>query len=281
MTIMGWMTRIRAALRGKGPAGAEPAPTWLELWSPEMGQDYASFWDNMARDRAGAYLAVAGDPFGQSATEESLSRHGRETADIIAEVLEIGPQDRVLEVGVGVGRIAEHLAPRCGHFTGVDISENMIKFAQERLARFPNVSLKALPRSDLSLFEDSSFDKAYAQIVLIHLDREDAFIYMEEVFRVLSPGGRAWFQFYNLLHPRGFKEFKFAVHFMREKGAKTRGRVHCYTAAEVRFLVEQAGFRVREDLSALAPLKQTFSFSIPDTDWEFYLIAVGEKPGGS
>ena len=244
-----------------------------------MGQDYRSFWDNMAKDRDSAYLAVAGLPFGAPATEESLSRHGRETAEIIADTLTIGPGHDVLEIGVGVGRIAEHIAPRCRSFYGIDISDNMIRIARERMAAQKNATFTAHGRSDLSLFADASLDRVYCQVVLIHLDREDAFHYLRESFRALRPGGLAWFQFYNLLHPRGFREFRFAVDYMVQKGGKTRGRVHCYTAAEVRFLVEQAGFKVREDLSALAPVDQNFSYPIPDKDWEFYLIAVGEKVG--
>lgn len=275
---MGIIDRIRAAFARPEKSEESPGDT-EELWSPEMGQDYRRFWDNMARDRAGAYLAVAGEPFGSPATEESLSAHGRDTAAIISRVLDIGGSDRVLEVGVGVGRIAEHVAPLCASFTGMDISENMIGIARQRLARFSNVELHSHPKSDLSLFADSTFDRVYFQVVLIHLDREDAFNYMREALRVLKPGGLAWFQFYNLLHPGGFKEFKFAVDYMVEKGGKTRGRVHCYTALEVRHLVTAAGFRIREERSWLELAEQKFSFEIPDTDWEYYLIATGEKPG--
>jgi ubiquinone/menaquinone biosynthesis C-methylase UbiE len=271
---MGLFARVKAALRG--PALEKTART--ELWSPELGQDYQTFWNNMARDRAGAYLAVAGAPFGQPATEESLSEHGRATAEIIRRELEIGASDRVLEVGVGVGRIAEHIASHCGRFTGVDISANMIALGRERLARFANAELHVLERSDLSRFPDASFDRVYFQVVLIHLDREDAFHYLRETRRVLAPGGRAWFQFYNLLHPRGFREFLFTVDYMVAKGGKTRGRVHCYTAAEVRMLIAQAGLLLREDRSHLEPVDQRFDFEVPDTDWEYYLLAVAEKP---
>lgn len=275
---MGVVQRIKELLGGGGKAPEQEADP--ELWSPRLGQDYRNFWDNMARDRQSAYLAVAGEPYGRPATEETLSAHGLETAKIISERLGIGPGDRVLEVGVGVGRIAQHVAPRCQSFTGIDISENMIEIAKERMAGFDNVTLTAHTKSDLSLLADGSFDKAFFQVVLIHLDREDAFHYMRETARVLAPGGLAWFQFYNLLHPRGFREFKFAVDYMVEKGGKTRGRVHCYTAPEVRALVEAAGLRIREELSCLEEQEQEFPFAIPDTDWEYYLIAVGEKQKG-
>jgi ubiquinone/menaquinone biosynthesis C-methylase UbiE len=251
-----------------------------ELWHPEMGQEYKSFWDNMAKDKAGAYLAVAGEPFGEPATDESISAHGKDTAEIINNTLNIGQQDRALEVGVGVGRIAEHVAPLCKSFTGTDISENMIRYSSERLKKYENIDLRVNEKCDLSMFADESFDKIYIQVVMIHLDREDAFHYMRESYRTLAPGGRAWFQFYNLLNPGGFREFKFAVDYMVEKGGKTRGRVHCYTSPEVRFLVEAAGFKINEDLSHLEEKEQNYKFQIPDTDWEYYLIAVCEKPAG-
>lgn len=274
---MGLLKKIRAAVQGH-PGLPEPTPP-VELWSPELGDDYRSFWNNMARDKPSAFVAVAGSPFGQPPTEESITAHGLDSARIIMKTLEIGPADAVLEVGVGVGRLAEHLAPRCGQFTGLDISSNMIRIARDRLARFPNVKLLAHERSDLSPFPDHSFHKVFFQVVLIHLDREDAYHYMRETFRVLAPGGLAWFQFYNLQHPKGFQEFKFAVDYAVAKGRATRGRVHCYTAEEVRFLVSSLGFRIQEERSFLAAVNQKFPFAVPDTDWESYLIAVGKKPG--
>jgi len=269
--------RFKSWLRKDDGQSEEELPE--ELWSPEMGSDYERFWDNMARDRSGAYLAVAGEPFGEPATEESLSAHGKASADIIRGMLSIGPEDRVLEVGVGVGRLAEHIAGHCKSFTGIDISKNMVRIARERLGVFNNVHFESHNKSDLSLFGDAEFDKVIFQVVLIHLDREDVFNYLRETERILSPGGLAWFQFYNLLHPRGFQEFRFAVDYMVEKGGKTRGRVHCYTAPEVRCLVEQAGLRVRDDLSALEMVEQDFGFEVPDRDWDYYLIAIGEKDG--
>ncbi len=277
MTDMSMVERLKSWFRrNEGESSEENTE---ELWSPEMGNDYERFWDNMARDRSGAYLAVAGEPFGKPATEDSLSAHGKASADIIRGTLSIGPEDRVLEVGIGVGRLAEHIAGHCKSFTGIDISKNMIDICRQRMKDFNNVRLESHNKSDLSLFGDSCFDKVIFQVVLIHLDREDVFNYLRETHRVLSPGGLAWFQFYNLLHPQGFREFRFAVDYMLEKGCKTRGRVHCYTVPEVRCLVEQAGLRVREDLSALSMVEQDFGFQVPDRDWDYYLIAIGEKDG--
>jgi ubiquinone/menaquinone biosynthesis C-methylase UbiE len=259
------------------PADPPPEPE-PEVFSLALGQTYSEYWDNLARDRQTAYFGVAGRPFGEPATEASLDRHGEASARIIAQKLAIGPEDRVLEVGVGVGRLAKSIAPQCRHFTGVDISGRMIAIARERLAGLENVHLLALDSSGLARFPANCFDKVYFQVVLIHLDREDVFRYLEETGRVLRPGGRAWFQFYNLLHPGGFREFRHAVEFLAAKGDKLRGRAQCATPAEVRKLVAEAGLRLCEEMSHLAEVEQRFDFAIPDRDWEFYLIAVAEKP---
>jgi len=246
----------------------------------ELGSSYGRYWDRLARTKQLAYFAVAGLPFGENPTDENIEEHGRQTAELIIKTLEISAEDDVLEVGVGVGRLAGHIAKKCRSFTGIDISKQMVKFAKKRLRAQENIRLIHHPKSDLSLFPEASFDKVYFQIVLIHLDREDAFHYLCETFRVLRPGGKAWFQFYNLLHPDGFKEFKYAVELSRKLGGKLRGRVQLYTSDEVRKFVSEAGFRILEDKSHLERLEQKYAFTPPDKHWYYYLIAIGEKPLG-
>ncbi len=270
--MLGRILRKEEQLDLKDPKVAE------EIFRLELGSTYRKYWDRLARTKQLAYFAVAGLPFGENPTDANLEEHGKQTAGIIARKLGIGKEDEVLEVGVGVGRLAGHIAQSCKGFTGIDISKQMIKFAGKRLSGLKNIRLIAHPKSDLSLFPDQTFDKVYFQIVLIHLDREDAFHYLRESFRVLRPGGKAWFQFYNLLHPDGFKEFKYAVDLSQKLGGKLRGRVQLYTADEARKFVEEAGFKILEDRSYLEKLDQKYEFTPPDTHWFYYLIAVAEKP---
>ena len=109
----------------------EPAPDAPpEFFSVEMGNTYEDFWDAMAHTQEGAYLGVAGEPFGEQATNDSIRKHGAPTADVIARKLELSESDVVLEIGVGVGRIAEHIAPRVTEIHGIDVSANMIARAR-------------------------------------------------------------------------------------------------------------------------------------------------------
>jgi SAM-dependent methyltransferase len=69
---------------------------------------------------------------------------------------------RVLEVGCGIGRFAQALAPEVASFTGIDVSKNMIRVARERCANLPNVTLAVTSGDDLGQCADRSFDLVLA-----------------------------------------------------------------------------------------------------------------------
>src|SRR5690606_33993014 len=135
-----------------------------------------------------------------SANEEVARLTGAYTARQVACDLDLGCSDRVLELECGVGRIGRELAPCDVNWQGTDISANMLAVARERLAGFPNVDLAELRRSRLDGIADASLTKAYCVAVFIHMDKEDFFLYLEELARVLEPGGLLFFDTWNLAH---------------------------------------------------------------------------------
>jgi cyclopropane fatty-acyl-phospholipid synthase-like methyltransferase len=249
-----------------------------ELFKPETGRTYKEFWEKVAETKEGAYLGVAGTLFDQPLDDEDMDIDGEAVARVIGDTLAVGPDHKVLEIGVGVGRIAQHIAPRCGEFHGVDISQNMVDVASRRLEGCDNVHLRAVDRTGLEPYADGTFDRVYCQIVMIHIDREDVYQYMTEAFRVLKPGGRAWFQTNNLLAPSGFACFQGVVEEVKAQGQANRGRVHFLTSPELRRYVEGAGFTVREEESHLEMVTQRYPFLQPSPQWDHFLIAVAEKP---
>lgn len=165
-------------------------------------KDYKRIWNNLSAsfNDAAFYVCCIDD-------EDEIRKNGAITSEFLRSVLQIGPEDKVLEIGCGVARIGKELAPHCKEWHGVDISGNMIRHARERAADVPNIYLHELPDNSLSIFPDESFDCVYATIVFMHLDKMDMFTYMREAFRVLKIGGRAYFDTYNLLAPDGWREF--------------------------------------------------------------------------
>jgi ubiquinone/menaquinone biosynthesis C-methylase UbiE len=103
-----------------------------------------------------------------------------------------GEGDRVLEVGSGVGWIMQGMIeayPTVEEVVGLDISENMIRRAQERWtharARWELYDGLHFP------FPDGHFQVVYSCAALQHVEKHHAFFIFKEIQRVLAPGGHA------------------------------------------------------------------------------------------
>jgi SAM-dependent methyltransferase len=201
---------------------------------------YKDFWDRQASTPESAISAVDG-----SQSEEVVQHTGRWSADQVRAALDIQPEDSVLELGCGIGRIGRELASRCRHWTGVDISENMIRHARERMEHLENVSFHRLQRSSLDMLEDNSIDKAYSIAVFCHMDKEDLYLYMQELNRVVRPGGTIFVETWNLAHPIGWRRWAYEplVWSSADQGQrKDVARNQFCTAEEFELYVSYAGF---------------------------------------
>jgi len=223
--------------------------------------NYKAFWDDKASTTIGALLAVDG-----SASEDVARLTGAYTARQVDSALEFAPSDRVLELGCGVGRIGLQIAPKVARWEGADISANMLEVARSRLAAQTNVAFNELKRSRLDGIADASFDKAYSVAVFIHMDKEDFFLYIEELARVLKPGGLLYFDTWNLASPVGWRRFMLEVEQHRNADPSQRkdvARNQFSTPEEVRAFLEHAGFETLLTMS--------------DSPW---VQTVALKPGG-
>jgi SAM-dependent methyltransferase len=73
---------------------------------------------------------------------------------------------------------------------GVDVSDEMIRMAEERLRETPNAHPHHSSGSDLAMFPDEKFDLVYSYAVFQHIPgREVVFNYLREARRVLKTGG--------------------------------------------------------------------------------------------
>jgi SAM-dependent methyltransferase len=96
---------------------------------------------------------------------------------------------RVLDVGCGVGRHARYLASQGFACVGIDASEAGLAFARAEAERAGlNIDYRVGPFYALP-FADHSFDAAIAWNVIYHGDREIARRAIDEIARVLVPGG--------------------------------------------------------------------------------------------
>lgn len=169
-------------------------------------QDYKSFWNDKASTDTGAMIAVDG-----SHDERTLRLTGAFTAAQVRAALDPGPADRVFELGCGVGRIGRELAGEVARWHGLDIAENMLGVARQRLAGLGDCAFDALAGPRLAPLADASMDKGYCVAVFIHMDKEDFVLYLREVARALRPGGLFYFDHWNLAHPVGWRRFEFQL----------------------------------------------------------------------
>ncbi|MGB8644605.1 MAG: methyltransferase domain-containing protein [Anaerolineae bacterium] len=107
--------------------------------------------------------------------------------DALIQETHLQPGARVLELGIGTGRIALPLAAKIGRISGVDLSFAMMQVLQSKLAANP-APVDVAQADVLQLpFPENTFDVIYAVHVL-HLVNgwENA---IGEAQRVIKPGG--------------------------------------------------------------------------------------------
>jgi SAM-dependent methyltransferase len=113
--------------------------------------------------------------------------------------IDIDPHWHVLELGCGVGRIAEHFCQDFEYYYGVDISANHVGLAT---TRFSN---KNIHNGEFLLLKEAldnhiDFDLFYSVIVLQHNPPPIIYHLLDRFLSKLKPGGFAFFQLPCHLH---------------------------------------------------------------------------------
>jgi len=109
---------------------------------------------------------------------------GREAA---IRYLDIKPGQHVLEVGIGTG-LNLPLYPAGCLLTGIDLSEEMLRKAHERVAEQGNTNVTLLPMdATVMTFKDDTFDSSVATYTISAVP--DPIGVLREMRRVVKPGG--------------------------------------------------------------------------------------------
>jgi ubiquinone/menaquinone biosynthesis C-methylase UbiE len=174
---------------------------------------------------------------------ELFERTGREQAEALAALLP-SADAVVVDIGCGIGRVARYMAPHCKVLWAVDVSAEMLKMAGERLSDQHNVSFARCTDTRIPDIADESVDFVYSVLVLQHLAREDAFLMLREIRRMLRPGGRAYLTFPNLLSDVYLASF--VTYAESGEAANNPVRARIYTPQEVERLLPAAGLTVSD-----------------------------------
>lgn len=93
---------------------------------------------------------------------------------LFIDSMQLTPAKKVLEIGIGTGRLAARVAPFCLRLTGIDISPKTIRRAKENLSGFPNIEFICADFSEYH-FEET-FDVIYSSLTLLHFENKRHFI---------------------------------------------------------------------------------------------------------
>jgi ubiquinone/menaquinone biosynthesis C-methylase UbiE len=106
----------------------------------------------------------------------------------ITSLINFRKEERVLEIGIGNGRVAFKIAPYVKEVYGIDVDEKILKVARRRLKK-TGLRNVIIVRGDIQCcpFKNDFFDAVLSPWVLHHVDNRKAALL--EVNRMLKNGG--------------------------------------------------------------------------------------------
>jgi SAM-dependent methyltransferase len=115
----------------------------------------------------------------------------------------------VLDFGCGCGRVMRHAAALGDYcFYGVDYNAKLVRWSRDNLP-FARISQNSsMPPLE---FEDSMFDFIYAISIFTHFNEEQHYAWMEELKRILKPGGYMYLTFHGFACMRGLSPEQVSV----------------------------------------------------------------------
>lgn len=191
---------------------------------------------------------------------DEFHTRGRPATVDLAGLLSLKPNQRVLDLGCGIGGPSRYLAKTFGcRVVGVDLMPEFCRVAAmlaERTGLADRVEYRQADALAVP-FEDQSFDVVWSQNVVMNIaDRDRLYA---EIFRLLKPDGR--YAFADVVAGNGGLPH-FPVPWAREPSSSV-----LLTADETRAKLEAAGFRISvfEDQTSVAIAQQKARASVPNS----------------
>ena len=160
---------------------------------------------------------------------------------------------KVLEIGCGLGTDGAQFAEAGAEYTGVDLTAAAVELASKRFQLYGLAGKFQTADAENLEFADESFDLVYSHGVLHHTPETQQAI--DEVHRVLKPGGRAVVMLYH----RDSYNYKINISILRRVGARLLnweagvGLVHRVTGEPRDSLRQHAQLLKTEKQSYLSP----------------------------
>ena len=199
----------------------DPGSLYEALWylghripRPVFDQAFRDVADNqMVTVRSFPSPASGEMGFGVVPGSDIYNRIGDQFVEMLRSLADMRPEDRLLDVGCGFGRIARALASSCAcrQYLGLDVVQYAVAYCRDRISyvngafqfRWIDVANPmyhpggSVPADECVWpVDDASFERCLAASLFTHLRPDHVRRYLAEAFRVLIPGGTfmsSWF----------------------------------------------------------------------------------------
>ncbi len=162
------------------------------MQNADLTEKVRQYWNDHIHD-----LAIAKHPVGTLGFFEDLSEYRFDKLRYLPQVVDFSAYDgkKILEVGCGAGIDLIRFARSGADVIGVDLAETSIDLAQKyfELAGVDG-EFRRMDGEDLE-FDDNTFDVVYAHGVIQYTANAQKLV--NELYRVLKPGGEAIMMVYN------------------------------------------------------------------------------------
>lgn len=199
---------------------------------------------------------------------------GQTFVDNFVKVCNLRPDERVLDIGCGTGRMAIPLLRYLdgeGSYVGFDISEKAIRWCQKSISsQNPKFSffysdiynLEYNPKGSTPAAEyrfpcdDESIDFVFATSVFTHMRQDEVEHYLSEIKRVLKPTGRAMLNFFIIddtarrlmAEGRAMLNFKFELQDCYTIDERTPERAIAYSETRILQFLQEAGLTLHTSI---------------------------------
>jgi ubiquinone/menaquinone biosynthesis C-methylase UbiE len=170
----------------------------------EINSQNAEFWNTLCGTTLASSIGIA------DGSKESLAKFDEWYMRLYPYLLRHVPvstmaNKSVLEIGLGYGTLSQKIAMAGAKYSGLDIAAGPVAMVNSRMEM---LGLNGVAQQGNMLncpFEDETFDCVVSIGCFHHTG--DAQRCLDETFRVLKPGGRAYVMVYNQFSFRQWKKF--------------------------------------------------------------------------
>lgn len=142
---------------------------------------------------------------------------------------------KVLDIGCGYGALSSMLLDKGAYVWGIEVNENKLKIAKEKLGKNKKFT-PILTKDEKLSFDDKYFDCIFLFDVIEHVGRPEKTI--AECFRVLKPGGYLYVEFtpyYSITGHHLYDYAKWPIHILPKEKIKKivfSKKINSYLTAE-------------------------------------------------